>query len=206
MSSFPHFTSRNPMKAIVSELRPAIAATLVLAAVTCGVYPLVVTGVTQVAFKDKAHGSLIMDKDGVVRGSALLGQNFTGAKYFHPRPSAAGAGYDAANSSGSNLGPTSQKLNDVIKERIAAYRTENSLGHKETVPADAVTASGSGLDPHISVKNAELQAVRVAKARGMSVERVKGLLAASTRRPDLAILGDVGVNVLKLNLSLDDLK
>lgn len=194
------------MKALFAELRPAIAATLVLAAVTCGVYPLVVTGVSQVAFKDKAHGSLITDKDGVVRGSALLGQNFTGAQYFHPRPSAAGSGYDAASSGGSNLGPTSQKLNDAIKERIAAYRAENGLGGNEAVPADAVTASGSGLDPHISFKNAELQAVRVAKARGMSVERVKELIAASTRRPGLGILGDAGVNVLKLNLSLDDLK
>jgi len=194
------------MKALVAELRPAIAATLVLAAVTCGVYPLVVTGVSQVAFKHQAHGSLITDKEGVVRGSALLGQNFTGPQFFHPRPSAAGSGYDAASSGGSNLGPTSQKLNDALKERIAVYRAENGLAEDAAVPADAVTASGSGLDPHISVRNAELQAVRVAKARGMSVERVKELIAASTRKPDLGILGDVGVNVLQLNLSLDDLK
>ncbi len=194
------------MKAIVSELRPAISATLVLAVVTCGVYPLVVTGVSQAAFKDKAHGSLITDKDGVVRGSALLGQNFSGAQYFHPRPSAAGTGYDATSSSGSNLGPTSQKLNDALKERIAAYRTSNSLAPDAAVPADAVTASGSGLDPHISVKNAELQAARVAKARSLSVEKVKELIAANTAKSDLGIFGDVGVNVLKLNLSLDALK
>jgi K+-transporting ATPase ATPase C chain len=206
MSLSPPFTSFNTMKALVSELRPAIAATLVLAAVTCGIYPLIVTGVAQAAFKDKAHGSLITDSDGTVRGSPLLGQNFTAAQYFHSRPSAAGAGYDAANSSGSNLGPTSQKLNDAIKERITAYRATNGLASDTTVPADAVTASGSGLDPHISVRNAELQTARIAKSRNLSVEKFKELIAASTRKPDLGILGDVGVNVLKLNLSLDALK
>lgn len=194
------------MKAIISELRPAIAATLVLAAVTCGVYPLIVTGVAQEAFKDKAHGSLIIDPDGTVRGSSLLGQSFTAAQYFRPRPSAAGAGYDTANSSGSNLGPTSQKLNDALKERIAAYRATNGLATDATVPADAVTASGSGLDPHISMKNAELQTARVAKARNLSVEKVKELITASTTSPGFGILGDAGVNVLKLNLSLDALK
>lgn len=194
------------MKAIVSELRPAVFATLVLAVVTCGVYPLVVTGIAHAAFKSKSHGSLIMDKDGVLRGSALLGQSFTGAQYFHPRPSTAGAGYDATSSGGSNLGPTSQKLNDAVKERLAVYRAENSLGDQEAVPADAVTASGSGLDPHISIKNAELQAVRVAKARRLSVEKVKELIVASTTPPDFGVLGDAGVNVLKLNLSLDALK
>ena len=194
------------MKAIVSELRPAISATLVLAVVTCGVYPLIVTGISQAAFKDKALGSLITDKDGVVRGSALLGQSFNGAQYFQPRPSAAGAGYDAASSSGSNLGPTSQKLNDALKERIAAYRAANGLSADAAVPADAVTASGSGLDPHISVKNAELQAARVAKARSLSVEKVKELITANTARPDLGLFGDAGVNVLKLNLALDAVK
>ncbi|WP_395739586.1 K(+)-transporting ATPase subunit C [Prosthecobacter sp.] len=194
------------MKALVSELRPAISATLVLAVITCGVYPLVVTGLSKVAFQDKAAGSLITDKDGVVRGSALLGQNFTAAQYFQPRPSAAGAGYDATSSGGSNLGPTSQKLNDAVKERAAAYRAANGLAANAEVPADAVTASGSGLDPHISVKNAELQASRVAKARNLSVEKVKELVAASTARPDLGIFGEAGVNVLKLNLSLDAVK
>ena len=190
------------MNSILISLR----ATFVLAVVTCGVYPLIVTGIAHAAFKDKAHGSLITDKNAIVRGSSLLGQNFTAAQYFHPRPSAAGAGYDAANSSGSNLGPTSQKLNDAIQERIAAYHTTNGLSDKDAVPADAVTTSGSGLDPHISVKNAELQAARVAKARNLSVEQVKELIAASTVKPDLGIFGDTCVNVLKLNLALDSAK
>ncbi|OYW31120.1 MAG: potassium-transporting ATPase subunit C [Chthoniobacter sp. 12-60-6] len=195
------------MKALFSEIRGAIVSTLVFAVVLCGLYPAVVWGVSQIAFKQKADGSLIVDKDGTVRGSSLLGQVFTGEKYFHSRPSAAGAyGYDAASSSGSNLGPTSQKLNDAIKDRIAAYRTTEGLTSSAAVPADAVTASGSGLDPHISVKNAELQAARVAKARNLSVEKVKELIAASTAKPDLGIFGDAGVNVLKLNLSLDALK
>lgn len=178
-------------------------ATLVLAAVTCGAYPLLVTGIARTAFKKQASGSLLTDKDGKVIGSALLGQNFTADRYFHPRPSAAGAGYDAASSSGSNLGPTSQKLHDAIKERIAAYRSQNGLTANAEVPADAVTASGSGLDPHISVTNAELQAERVAKARNLSVEKVKEIITSSTTRPDLGILGDAGVNVLQLNLGLD---
>ncbi|MBL9180208.1 MAG: K(+)-transporting ATPase subunit C [Verrucomicrobiaceae bacterium] len=191
------------MKALFSELRPAAMATLVLAVVTCGVYPLAITGIAQTVFKDKAHGSLITDKDGQVIGSALLSQNFTAANYFHPRPSAAGSGHDAASSSGSNLGPTSQKLHDAIKDRVAAYRTTNGLAADAQVPADAVTASASGLDPHISVQNAELQAGRVAKARNLSVEKVRQLIATNTEGPDLGLLGDAGVNVLKLNLALD---
>ena len=188
------------MKALFSELRPAIMSTLVLAAVTCGAYPLLITGIAQTAFDTQASGSLITDKDGKIIGSSLLGQNFAADQYFHPRPSAAGSGYDAASSSGSNLGPTSQKLNDVIKERVTAYRTKNGLASDATVPADAVTASGSGLDPHISVKNAELQAPRVAKARNLSVEKVKELITAST---DKSFFGPDAVNVLKLNLALD---
>src|ERR1051325_11345294 len=146
------------MKALFSELRGAIFSTLILAVVCCGIYPVVVFGIGQVLFRDKANGSLIVDKDGTIHGSRLLGQNFTDPKYFHPRPSAAGNGYDAANSSGSNLGPTSQKLNDAIKDRIETFRKENGLKEGEPVPADAVTASGSGLDPHISLRNAEVQA------------------------------------------------
>src|SRR5262245_55860766 len=151
------------MKALFPELRSAVMSTLILAVVCCGVYPLAVWGIGRAAFPHKASGSLIVDRDGTVRGSELLGQNFIGAKYFHLRPSAASNGYDAANSSGSNLGPTSQKLNDALKERVAAYRTENALKDSDSVPADAVTASGSGLDPHISLRNAELQVARVGK-------------------------------------------
>jgi len=188
---------------MIKEIRPAIVSTLVLAVVCCGLYPVVVWGIAQVAFHNKANGSLIVDKDGTIRGSELLGQGFTADKYFHPRPSAAGNGYDAANSSGSNLGPTSQKLNDQIKDRIAAYRKENNLPDTEAVPADAVTASGSGLDPHISLRNAELQVARVAKARSLSEDKVRALIAQNTDASDLGVLGDPGVNVLKLNLALD---
>jgi K+-transporting ATPase ATPase C chain len=191
------------MKALFTELRSAIMATLILAAVCCGVYPLVVYGIAQVAFPNKANGSLVVAKDGTVRGSKLLGQDFTEAKYFHPRPSAAGNGYDAANSGGSNLGPTSRKLDDLIKGRIAAYRIENGLSEQTEVPADAVTASGSGLDPHISPRNAELQLRRVAKARNLNESKVRELVAQNTDRPSFGFLGEPGVNVLKINLELD---
>src|SRR5580765_5462007 len=173
------------MKDLFAEIRRAVMSTIILAVICCGVYPLVVFGIAQAAFHDKANGSLIVDKDGAVRGSKLLGQGFTAEKYFHPRPSAAGNGYDAANSSGSNLGPTSQKLNDAIKDRIETYRKENGLKDTDSVPADAVTASGSGLDPHISLQNAELQVARVAKARGMTQEKVRELVRQNTDGPDL---------------------
>jgi K+-transporting ATPase ATPase C chain len=194
------------MKIFLSQLRSAIAATIVLALVCCGLYPLVVYGIAQVAFPHQANGSLTVGTDGTVRGSELLGQNFTEAKYFHPRPSAAGSGYDAANSSGSNLGPTSQKLNDAIKDRIAAYRVENGLAETNAIPADAVTASGSGLDPHISLRNAELQVARVAKARGLGTEKVRELIQQNTEAADLGVLGEPGVNVLKLNVALDSIR
>lgn len=193
------------MKAFFSEIRGAVVSTLVFAVVLCGLYPLVVWGIAQVGFRDKANGSLIIEKDGTVRGSKLLGQGFTGEKYFHPRPSAAGNGYDAANSCGSNLGPTSQKLNDAIKDRVAAYRKENGLPDTATVPADAVTASGSGLDPHISVGNAEMQIARIARTRGLDAAKVRALIQQNTTGANFGILGDAGVNVLKLNLALDKL-
>ena len=180
-------------------------ATLVLAVVCCGLYPLVVFGISQALFRDKANGSLIVDKDGTIRGSQLLGQQFTADKYFHSRPSAAGNGYDATSSGGSNLGPTSKKLADSIAQNIADYRSQNGLGTNQAVPADAVTASGSGLDPHISVRNAELQAPRVAKARNLAVEKVLDLVRHNTDAPNLGIFGEPGVNVLKLNLALDNL-
>lgn len=199
-------TSFKRMKELFSDIRGAVMSTLVLAVVCCGIYPLIVFGIAQAAFHDKANGSLIVDKDGTVHGSKLLGQGFTDAKYFHPRPSAAGNGYDAANSSGSNLGPTSQKLNDAIKDRVTAYRTENGLKETDAVPADAVTASGSGLDPHISVRNAELQLPRVAKVRSVSEDIMRALIQQATEGPDLGFLGEPGVNVLKLNLALDALE
>lgn len=187
-------------------LRAALLGLFVLTIVCCGLYPLVVYGIAQIAFPHQANGSLIVTGDGTVRGSELLGQNFTGEKYFHPRPSAAGNGYDAANSSGSNLGPTSQKLHDAIKERIAVYRAENGLKETDPVPADAVTASGSGLDPHISRPNADLQLARVAKARRLGADRVRMLIAQHTDPASFGFLGEPGVNVLQLNLALDSVK
>jgi len=191
------------MKEFFSHIRGAVVSTFVLAVVCCGLYPLVVFGISQALFRDKANGSLIVDPDGLVHGSKLLGQGFAAPKYFHPRPSAAGNGYDAASSGGSNLGPTSQKLNDAIKERVAAYRAENGLSETDPVPADAVTASGSGLDPHISLRNAELQTARVAKARGFSKEKVRELVRQYTDPRDLGVFGDPGVNVLEINRALD---
>jgi potassium-transporting ATPase KdpC subunit len=191
------------MKNVFSETRAAVLATLILAIVCCGLYPLAVFGIAQALFPSKANGSLIAGNNRVVRGSRLIGQRFSGPRYFHSRPSAAGSGYDAANSGGSNLGPTSRVLATTIEKRIAAYRRENGLRPADPVPADAVTASASGLDPHISVRNAELQAPRVAKARGMSLQEVLKLVHTCTEGPDLGFLGEPGVNVLELNLALD---
>lgn len=164
-------------------------------------YPLVITGASQVAFSHQANGSLI-ERDGVPVASELIGQQAEGPEWFHPRPSAAGDGYDATSSSGSNLGPTSPELLDEVAVRVEEYRTENGLDPTHLVPVDAVTGSGSGLDPHISIANARLQAPRVADARGLGVETVLGLVDASVQRRPLAVLGDDGVNVVELNLSL----
>lgn len=192
------------MKTLIEHLRISIVSTALLTVLLCGLYPLAVWAVAQLLFADQANGSLVV-RDGTVVGSSLIGQSFTGPQYFHPRPSAAGNGYDAAASSGSNLGPLSQKLLDAVKERVTAYRSENGLPEDALVPADAVTASGSGLDPHISLRNAALQIPRVAKARGLSEEAVRRLVERHTEGPDLGILGDPGVNVLMLNLALDNL-
>jgi len=194
------------MKTIFTEFGRSIGATLFFAIILCGLYPLVVYGVSQVLFHNQANGSLLVDKSGAVRGSALLAQNFTGAQYFHPRPSAAGSnGYDATSSSGSNLGPTSSNLLANITQNIATYRSDNGLATNAIVPADAVTASGSGLDPNISLKNAELQIPRVAKARGLTVERVRELVEANTQSRDLGVFGEPRVNVMTLNFALDQL-
>jgi potassium-transporting ATPase KdpC subunit len=192
------------MKIFVKEILTSILATLVFAVILCGIYPVVIWGTAQLLFPHQANGSLVESKDLRTIGSELLGQNFTAAKYFHPRPSAAGQGYDAASSGGSNLGPTSQKLVDAVKQRVADYRAENALPEDALVPADAVTASGSGLDPHIGLKNAELQAPRVAKERGLSLDALKVEIGKATDGRSFGILGEPGVNVLKLNLALDN--
>ena len=190
---------------LLQEVKVSVLATLALIIILCGVYPLVVWGIAQVAFPSQANGSLV-EVQGKIVGSGLLAQNFSGPQYFHPRPSAAGdAGYDGTSSGGSNLGPLSQKLTDQIKERVDSYRTENNLPAEMLVPGDAVTASGSGLDPHISVRNAEIQAARVAQARKLSADKVTRLMQDLTEGPDLGFLGEPGVNVLRLNLALDAL-
>jgi potassium-transporting ATPase KdpC subunit len=193
------------MKNIFAEFGRSLVATLFFAVILCGLYPLVVYGVAQLLFPQQANGSLLVDKSGV-RGSALLAQNFTGAKYFHPRPSAAGAnGYDATSSSGSNLGPTSSNLVANITQNIATYRSDNGLATNAPVPADAVTASGSGLDPDISPANAAWQIPRVARARGLSEGRVRELVQQNTSHRDLGVWGEPRVNVMALNFALDQL-
>ena len=184
------------------QLLPALIMLLVFTVLTGLVYPLVVTGFAQVAFKDKANGSLVKE-NGKVVGSKWIGQNFTKPVYFHPRPSAAGDGYDPTLSSGSNLGPTNPKLLDEVRARVAAYRKENGLARNAKVPVDAVTASASGLDPDISVANARIQARRVAEARGLPVARVQQLVDDHTDGREIGFLGEPGVNVLELNLALD---
>jgi K+-transporting ATPase ATPase C chain len=198
---------------------PAIALTLFFIVFTGLVFPLAIYGIAQAVFPDQANGSMIKNARGQVVGSELLGQTFTKPEYFHPRPSAAGSGYDAANSSGTNLGPISDKLiNGIaddpeikdadesylgVKQLATAYREVNGLSPNMKLPSDAVTRSASGLDPHISIANANLQADRVAKARGMSVEDVQKLIEANTDPRFAGVFGEPGVNVLKLNLALD---
>lgn len=266
------------MKTLISNIRGSIVSTLILAVVCCGLYPVIVWGISQAVFNEKANGSLITDANGTVRGSKLLAQGFSSDKYFIPRQSAAGTGYDATSSGGSNLGPTSKKLlngtvkstllpatqpggalqpgpdivdYDGLKLRIIGYCDQNGVPYQlirddkpvdpktfkdakgdydqvklinafnddakpeskpltvvpsTAIPADAITASGSGLDPHISLKNAEIQAPRVAKARGLAESKVKELIQSNTDPASLGILGEPGVNVLTLNLALDGIK
>ncbi len=191
------------MTAFIRQLRPALLTLVVFTVLTGVAYPLVVLGVGQVVFHDEANGSLI-EVDGQVVGSELIGQGFAAPEYFHPRPSAAGAGYDGAASSGSNLGPTNPDYLAMVEERAVAYRDDNGLPADARVPADAVTASASGLDPQISIANAQLQAPRVAETRGMSLDEVMELVDEHTVGRPLGILGDPGVNVLQLNLALDE--
>lgn len=187
---------------MLQQLAPAVRMTVLLTILTGLVYPGVVTGLCEVFFKHQADGSLIV-RDGQIIGSALIGQNFTKPEYFHPRPSAAGNdGYDPTASGGSNLGPTSQKLYDRMKASADQFRKENP-DYSGPIPADALTASGSGLDPEISVANAEAQAARVAKARRISESALENIIASVQQGRDLGFLGEPRVNVLKLNLELD---
>jgi potassium-transporting ATPase KdpC subunit len=195
----------------------ALRATLVTLVVTGLLYPLAVTGIAQVVFPDRANGSIIVDDKGREVGSELLGQGFAGAAYVRPRPSS--SGYDAANSGGTNLGTTSKKLRDGqpddpatkdvdesfvgAKDLAAAFRTDNGLPADVPVPADAVTRSASGIDPHVSPDTAMLQADRIAKARGVALERVQAVIASYTEDRELGFLGEPRVNVLLVNLALD---
>lgn len=190
------------MRNILREIRVSLLATLSLAVILCGIYPSAIWVLAQGLFPARANGSLIM-RSGRLVGSSLIAQGFAGPGYFHPRPSAAGRGYDAASSGGSNLGPMSKKLIDEVRQRVADYRAENDLAPGTLVPADAVTASASGLDPHISLKNALFQAHRVARVRGMADSDVRRLVKAYTEGRSLGILGEPRVNVLMLNLALD---
>ena len=205
---------------MLKQIRPALVSVLVMVVLTGLLFPGVITALAKVLFPHQADGSLITGAGGAVIGSELIGQSFTAPGYFHPRPSAAGSGYDPTASGGTNLGPTSDKLingihkklengqddpgnYDGIRDLAAAYRSENGLGPDAQLPADAVTRSASGLDPEISPANAALQVARVAKTRGISDEEVLRLVAQNTRGRQFGILGEPGVNVLMLNLALD---
>jgi K+-transporting ATPase ATPase C chain len=187
-----------------NQLRPAIVFTLLLCGLTGVIYPGLVTGIARLLFPAQADGSLVTSGGRIV-GSALIGQPFSRPEYFHPRPSAAGAGYDATASGGTNKGPTDRKLADTLIAGAVAKVVREDLAERGRIPSDMVTASGSGLDPHISPANAELQVGRVAHARGSSVEAVRALLRQHTENRQFGFLGEPRVNVLLLNLALDSL-
>jgi potassium-transporting ATPase KdpC subunit len=185
------------------QLLPALRMVVVLTLLTGMLYPLAITGIGQAVLNDRANGSLLR-RDGQVVGSRLQGQLFTAPDYFHARPSSAGDGYDGSATAGSNLGPTNPDLAAEVRKRIADYRQLYGLAADAPVPIDAVTASGSGLDPHISTANADLQVARVAQARGLDETAVRELVAANTQRRPLRLLGEDTVHVLELNLALDE--
>ncbi len=196
---------------MLKQLRTAVLMIVVMTAITGVAYPLVMTGIAQVAFHDKANGSMIKEGDTVI-GSSLIGQSFidpttgkTVAGYFRSRPSAAGTGYDASLSSGSNLGPTNKVLIDRVAADATIVREENNLPANAAIPVDLITASGSGLDPDISPASAELQVARVAKERSLPEDKVRELVKENTSGRTLGLLGEPRVNVLKLNLALDAL-
>ena len=194
------------MKALLHDLRASLLLTFVFGVLLCGAYPLLVWAGAQALFPTQANGSLLRDKAGTVIGSALLAQNFSSDKYFQPRASAAGTGYDATSSGGTNYGPTSQKLNDSIKAAVAAYRTANGMAADAPVPADAVTSSASGLDPDITPNGALFQVPRVAAARGLPEDQLRQLVQAHVETRLFGLIGEPHVNVLKLNLALDALQ
>jgi K+-transporting ATPase ATPase C chain len=186
---------------MIKELGPGFRLTLIFTILTGLLYPAVMTGVSELVFPKQANGSLVT-VDGTVVGSSLIAQGFTKPEYFHPRPSAAGNGYDPTASGGSNLGPTSQALMTRLQASVVAFRKENP-DFTGNIPSDILTTSASGLDPHISPAAAEAQAARVAKARGVSQDEVEPLIAQFTQRPDWGFLGEPRVNVLLLNIALD---
>jgi K+-transporting ATPase ATPase C chain len=186
------------------HLRPAVVLTLLLCLLAGVAYPGIVTGLTQLLFPWQAHGSLVR-VDGRVVGSALIGQPFTRPEYFHPRPSAAGEGYDAAASGGSNKGPTDRKLADTLIAGAVERAIAEDGGLRGRIPADMATASASGLDPHISPANAELQVARVARARGIPPDALRALVGRHTEGRQFGLFGDPRVNVLLLNIALDSL-
>jgi len=190
------------MKPWLSEFRTSLLAVPALAVILCGLYPLAVWVLAHGLFPSRADGSLVV-RAGEIRGSSLIAQRFTAPGYFHSRPSAAGNGWDAGRSGGSNLGPLSKDLSEIVRRRGADYRTENGLPAGTLVPADAVTASASGLDPHISLKNAVFQARRVAGARGLTESYVRAFIEEWAEGRSLGFLGEPRVNVLALNLALD---